>query len=115
MNNCPPHNSAIHSANKGLGYLKALLFGATLALSFRTQAQVTISSSDMFNQVGQYYRAYSNAGTNTVPVSGLLGTTGGPQAWDFSSGPVAVTNRFNYIPASQGSNGADFVARGATI
>jgi hypothetical protein len=69
----------------------------------------------MFNQVGQYYRAYANAATNTVPVSALLGTTNGPQAWDFSIGPQDLIYRFNYIQASQGRNGADFVALGAQI
>jgi hypothetical protein len=107
--------NATFPSKNGLRCPKALLLGAALALSFSTQAQVTISSSDMFNVAGQYYRAYSNAGTNTVPVTPLLGSTGGPQAWDFSSGPTEATNRFNYIPASQGPNGADFVARGAQI
>ena len=100
--------------DKNMNRWPILVLAASLAGSVATQAQVTITSSDMFNQPGQYYRAYSN-GTNTVPVSTLLGTTGGPQAWDFSTGPTDVTYRFNYIPASQGTNGADFVARGATV
>jgi hypothetical protein len=71
----------------------------------------------MFNVAGQYYRAYSNISTPTssVPVSSQLGTTGGPQAWDFSVGPTEVTYRFNYIPASQGAGSADFVAAGAQL
>lgn len=85
-----------------------------LAGTLCTQAQVTITSADLFNQPGQYYRAFSN-GTNTVPVSTLLGTTGGPQAWDFSTGPTDATYRFNYIPAAQGTDGPQFVALGAQV
>jgi len=51
------------------------LSGASIA-----RAQVTINASDMFNQVGQYFRAYANDAAATVPVTGLLGTIGGPQA-----------------------------------
>ena len=91
------------------------LLAASVVVGLGAQAQVTISSSDMFNQAGQYYRAYSNSGTNTITVSGILGPTGGPQAWDFSTGPQDVIYRFNYIPASQGTNGADYVAKGAQI
>lgn len=79
------------------------------------QAQITITSTDMFNQVGQYYRAYANETNTTVDVSSLLGSTGGPQAWDFTTGPQDVTYRYDYIPASQGTGGADFVAAGAQI
>jgi hypothetical protein len=100
--------------DKNMNCRPILILAASLAGSVATQAQVTISSSDMFNQPGQYYRAYSN-GTNTVPVSTLLGTTGGPQAWDFSTGPTDATYRFNYIPAAQGTDGAQFVALGAQV
>lgn len=86
-----------------------------LLLAFCTRAQVTITSADMFNQPGQYYLAFANDGTNTTAVSGLLGTPGGPQAWDFSTGPQDVTNRFDYMPAANGIGGDDFVAMGATV
>jgi len=94
---------------------RAALCAATLATGFGAQAQVTLTSDDMFNQPGQYYRAYANANNTTISVSGVLGTTGGPQAWDFSTGPQDVTYRFNYIPAAQGAGGADFVTAGAQI
>ena len=84
--------------------------GATVA-----SAQITITSADMFNQVGQYYLAYANDPSTTVSVSGMLGTSGGPQAWDFSSGPQDVTNRFDYLAAANGQSGADFVSVGAQI
>ena len=95
--------------------LRAGLGAATLAAGFAAQAQVSLTSDDMFNQPGQYYRAYANATNTTVSVSGVLGTPGGPQAWDFSSGPQNVTYRFNYVPAAQGPGGADFVTAGAQI
>jgi hypothetical protein len=95
--------------------LRGALCAATLAGCFAARAQVTITGADMFNQTNQYYRAYANASNTVVSVSGILGTPGGPQAWDFSSGPQNVTNRFNYIPAAQGPGGADFVGVGAQI
>jgi len=96
--------------------VRAALCAATLAACFAVQAQVTMTSDDMFNQVGQYYRAYANDPSTVVSVSGILGTPGGTaQAWDFSSGPQDVTYRFNYVPPAQGPGGADFVAAGAQI
>lgn len=92
------------------------VYAAIVVAGFTTaRAQVTMTSDDMFNQPGQYYRAYANADNTTVAVSGILGTPGGPQAWDFSSGPQDVTYRFNYIPAAQGASGGDFVTAGAQI
>jgi hypothetical protein len=80
------------------------------------QAQTTITASDMFTQAGQYYRAYANAANNTsVNVSSLLGHAGGPQAWDFTTGPAEVTYRFDYVAAGTTPNGANFVAAGAQL
>ena len=80
------------------------------------QAQTTITAADLFNQPGQYYRAYANATNNTtVSVGGLLGAAGGPQAWDFTSGPAEVTYRFDYLAATNTPNGANFVAAGAQL
>jgi hypothetical protein len=114
MSNRPPQKTSLLFAKNLRSCFRAALLAAGVTVGLATQAQVTITSSDMFNQPGQYYRAYSN-GTNTVAVSTLLGTTGGPQAWDFSTGPTDVTYRFNYIPAAQGTNGSDFVALGAQV
>jgi hypothetical protein len=99
--------SASHTA---LSCAAALVAGATVA-----SAQITITSADMFNQVGQYYLAYANTPGEIVSVSSMLGTAGGPQAWDFSSGPQDVTYRFDYLAAANGQNGADFVSVGAQI
>jgi hypothetical protein len=104
-----------HSFGTRITFSKAV-HAAILAAGFTTaQAQVTLTSDDMFNQTNQYYRAYANSNNSVVSVSGVLGTTGGPQAWDFSSGPQDVTYRFNYIPAAQGPGGADFVSAGAQL
>jgi hypothetical protein len=93
---------------------------ALLAGALAVRAQVTITSADMFNQVGQYYRAYANNATNTVTVTTLLGSTGGPQAWDLSttdpsSGLLDMIYRFDYLAATNTPNGADFVAAGAQL
>ena len=89
----------------------ALLLSQTSAV----WAQITITSTDMFNKVGQYYLAYANNPTNTVTVSTLLGTTGGSQVWDFSDGPQEITYRFDYISATNGMNGTNFSTLGATL
>jgi len=80
------------------------------------QAQISISASDMFNQPGQYYRAYANATNNTsVSVSGMLGSAGGPQLWDFTSGPADIIYRFDYLAATNAPHSAAFVAAGARL
>ena len=88
---------------------------ALLSQSSAALAQITITSTDMFNKAGQYYLAYANNPTNTVSVSSMLGTTGGSQVWDFSDGPQDITYRFDYLTATNGNSGADFAALGATI
>jgi len=95
-------------------------FGLCAALGLiwptTSQAQINITAADMFNQPGQYYRAYSNATNNTnVSVSGMLGNAGGPQLWDFTSGPGDVVYRFDYLAATNAPHGADFVTAGAKV
>ena len=92
--------------------------GAALGLGWPATApsQVVITAADLFNQAGQYYRAYSSAATTTsVNVSGLLGGVGGPQLWDFTTGPSEVTYRYDYLAATNTLQGADFVAAGARV
>jgi hypothetical protein len=91
-----------------LGCAATLVAGAWAA-----QGQIVITSTDMFNLPGQYYRAY--ASSNTVDVTGVLGTTGGPQAWDFTTAPRDLTYRFDYLAAGNTPSGANFVAVGAQI
>jgi hypothetical protein len=115
MNFYVPLKKRFHSFGTRLTCSKAV-YAAILAVGFNNaHAQVTLTSADMFNQTNQYYRAYSNATNTVVSVTGILGTPGGPQAWDFGSGPQDVTYRFNYIPAAHGPGGADFVNAGAQI
>ncbi len=105
--------SANSTVRRALWCAAAILAGVMAA-----QGQVTITSADMFNQVGQYYLAYANDpnSTNTVDVSGMLGSAGNvAQAWDFASGPQDVTYRFDYLAAGNTPNGADFVAAGAQM
>lgn len=87
-----------------------------LAGTAASRAQTTISATDMFNQPGQYYRAYANATNNTsVSVSGMLGSTGGPQLWDFTTGPSEVIYRFDYLAVNNAPHGADFAPAGAQL
>ena len=80
-------------------YLR-LLMGLTTYAS--CQAQITITSDDMFNQPGEYYRAYANqppALLNRFPVTvaGRIGEPGGPHYWDFTEGPTDEIYRYEYI------------------
>jgi len=63
------------------------------------QAQITITSVDMFNAPGQYYRAHVS--TNALDVAQLIGHAGGPQAWDFANLPYDYDARFDYLDAKQ--------------
>lgn len=74
----------------------------------RGQAPIAINASDMFNQVGQYYRGHANVGD--VDVGGRLGTLGGPQAWDFTTGPEDRIFRFDYVAPTEGGLEATFPA-----
>lgn len=63
----------------------------------------TIRSVDMFYQVGEYFRAYANdfdpdvaASRYAVP-SNLIKPAGEDLTWDFSTGPVEVVHRFDYL------------------
>lgn len=74
-----------------------------------SQAQPTITASDMFNVPGQYYRAYGNTPQTVVDVSDLLGSPSNQaQAWNFVAGPREVTYRFDYLPPGDVSHSADF-------
>lgn len=86
-----------------LGTIIVMLAAPSVA---RAQGAVTITADDMFNTIGQWYRAYAN--TDDVGVSGRLGTTGGPQVWDFVNGPKDQIYRFDYVSVTDGGNGADF-------
>lgn len=71
------------------------------------QGQITINSLDMYYEAGQSYRAYGSDGE--VSVQGLLGTTGGPQTWNFSEGPEELIYTFDYLdPAEVGPIAALF-------
>jgi len=68
-----------------------------------------LTSDDFFHEVGDYYRSWSN--DLNVSVSGLLGSAGGPQTWDFTTGPTDEIKRFDYVPIDDGDDpGAGFYA-----
>jgi len=68
-----------------------------------------LTSDDFFHDIGDYYRSWSN--DLNVSVSGLLGSAGGPQTWDFTSGPTDEIKRFDYVLTDDGDDpGAGFYA-----
>ncbi|MBM3838039.1 MAG: hypothetical protein FJ398_08745 [Verrucomicrobia bacterium] len=83
-----------------------LILAVNLSALSLAHAQINVTSRDIVYQIGQYYRAYANKGS--VSVSGKLGIAGGPQVWDFTSGPVDQVYRFDYVAPSDGNHGADF-------
>jgi hypothetical protein len=96
-----------------------LILSLALAASAPAFGQVTISASDLFNQPGEYYEAYSNDYDPTALVnvpwpvpSGLIGSAGPNQIWDFSKGPTNVVYRFDYLAATnvESTITADFPA-----
>ncbi|MFH1690483.1 MAG: putative Ig domain-containing protein [Candidatus Eisenbacteria bacterium] len=73
------------------------------------RAPVVLTSDDFFDDIGDYYRSWCNS--YNVSVGGLLGFIGGPQTWDFSTGPTDEVKRFDYVPPDDGDNpGAGFHA-----
>ena len=84
--------------------MRTLVLLATLVASLQiVQGQIVINASDLFNQPGQYYRAYEYVNTTgggySVP-SGYLGHTGGGNFWDFSVGPAPITARYDFVGTS---------------
>lgn len=89
------------------------IFSMVLAAGLSAQAQVTFTGADMFNEAGLYYEAYANSfdptdPTTSFPTGGVMGQPGGPQLWDFTTGPTDVTNRFDYLVATNVLEAASF-------
>jgi hypothetical protein len=79
---------------------------STFALALSACAQITIHSNDMFTEIGQYSRSYgSNGGWDTA---GVMGPEGGPQVWDFSTGPQDNIARVDIVASSDGGHGSSF-------
>ena len=88
----------------------------------RAQAQITITTKDMFSKEGQYYKMYSNfvkhsssedeAGEE-VDVVDYIGEEGEDQVWDFREGPDDEEIRFDYVNPSEIETDVEF--EGATI
>jgi len=66
-------------------------------LQFQAQAQPLITDSDLTYKIGEYYRAHVNLPTVPVDVSSVIGKKGGPQFWDFSTGPTNDVFLYEYV------------------
>jgi hypothetical protein len=72
-------------------------------------AQITITSSDMYNAIGQYYKLYSNSGNvNLADFPSIPGNSGGGNFWNFSETPEADSLLFDYVGVNADGHGADF-------
>ena len=65
----------------------------------QASSQVVITSADMFNEEGLYYKAYSN-GDAKVSAVNIIGSEGGPNFWDFTAGPRNEVIKFDYLEPS---------------
>lgn len=96
--------------------LRLTLLGLVLLSTTVLRGQPVITSSDMINQVGLYYRVHANdydpldstAATAYVVPSDLIGDAGPDQFWDFSKGPNDRVFRFDYISPQDVSESVDF-------
>ena len=79
-----------------------------LATAARLAAQPIISESDLAYRVGDYYKAYVNNPSVLVDVSSLLGKKGGPQFWDFSTGPTNDVFHYEYLDPRGTAIGTSF-------
>ena len=84
-----------------LGLVLAGLF------SLSGHAQLIFTAADLPSQPGQYSRAYIST---SVDVSGLVGSPGGPQRWDFSQPqqPGETVRRMDVTAPSDGGHGSSF-------
>ena len=86
-----------------------------------SQAQIIITSKDMFSDEGHYYKMYSNfvqqhSSDDTfeeVDASEYIGSEGGDQVWDFREGPEDEEIQFDYINPNEIDTNVEF--EGATI
>ena len=103
---------------------KRLAKAAVLGLAMFTvtaQAQITITTKDMFSKEGQYYKMYSNFVKHhsedetfeEVDVTDFIGDEGEDQVWDFREGPEDEEIRFDYVKPSEVDTDVEF--EGATI
>lgn len=86
------------------------LVGGLLSAAQAAEGPVTITSFDMFNAPGQYYRAYAYVGDSGYNVTGKLKEASSErQTWNFSDGPRDDVFRFDYLtPQEAGSSAALF-------
>ena len=95
--------------------MKRLVWAAAMGLwGWTLSAQVTITSKDMFNEVGLYYRAYAHdpgpspLAPNIFSSANRMGTAGPDRFWDFSAGPTAQIQRYDYLNPAAVSEAWDF-------
>lgn len=81
-----------------------IIVGAAAVSAAR--GQTIITAEDMFNKVGQYYKAYAN--TKDYVLAGELGKAGTNQFWNFTKGPTNDIYRFDYVGVNEGGFGKDF-------
>ncbi|MFN0128274.1 MAG: hypothetical protein ACKV19_16495 [Verrucomicrobiales bacterium] len=94
----------LHSPWRANTLATALALGAGVVPAAAT-AQVSLTSAIFPFEIG-HERAYATHANATADVAGLVGPEGGPQVWDFTSGPADNVYRYsNFAPADSPSPG----------
>ncbi len=83
-------------------------FIISLVTAAQLAAQPIISDTDMAFKTGEYYKAYANTPSILVDVSSVIGKKGGPQFWDFSTGPTNDVFLYEYIDPRGTAVGTSF-------
>lgn len=94
----------------GSFHMKSLLkvCWITVMAVLGAQAQPIITDRDMTYKIGEYYKAYANLKTAPVDVSSIIGKKGGPQFWDFATGPTNDVFLYEYVDPKGTIFGASF-------
>jgi hypothetical protein len=76
-----------------------LLVAFWLGGAAKATAQLSLTADFLPSDIG-HERSYATHAAKTTPVTGRVGSDGGPQLWDFTTGPGDDTYRYqNFAPA----------------
>ncbi len=77
-----------------------------LTLVLGAAAQPVLHTWDFPGEVGDWQESWQNS--EPLPTGTLLGQAGGPQVWNFSTGPQDRNLRTTIVPVSDGGHGESF-------
>ena len=87
--------------------MKSVILICCFCLAGSAVAQVVIDQTDLLNQIGYYSLSHMNSGSEWA-TNGVQGNTGGPQVWDFSTGPADRVAVIEIVNKNDSAAGASF-------